>query len=167
MKVTITDFINKNHRSHYWYGGECARIEHNGYTALIEAVGDVYAEYYENGEYQTRVKDKNNGGWFYHEMNCYIKNDEDLYKAINNGDLIIDYNNWWECFIVDPQGNWHDLMWALDADYLDEAIEEVKANLDDVIQDYFENEYIPSAENGDYSPSNPWDAPGMSVKDFI
>lgn len=30
-----------------------------------------------------------------------------------------------------------------------------------------DEEYIPSAENGDYSPSNPWDAPGMSVKDFI
>lgn len=29
------------------------------------------------------------------------------------------------------------------------------------------DEYTPSAENGDYSPSNPWDAPGMSVKDFI
>ena len=28
-------------------------------------------------------------------------------------------------------------------------------------------EYVPSAENGDYSPSNPWDAPGMSIKDFI
>lgn len=28
-------------------------------------------------------------------------------------------------------------------------------------------EYVPSAENGDYSPSNPWDAPGMSTKDFI
>ena len=30
-----------------------------------------------------------------------------------------------------------------------------------------DEEYIPSAENGDYSPSNPWDAPGMSIKDFI
>lgn len=29
------------------------------------------------------------------------------------------------------------------------------------------DEYIPSAENGDYSPSNPWDAPGMSISDFI
>lgn len=27
--------------------------------------------------------------------------------------------------------------------------------------------YCPSATNGDYSPSNPWDAPGMSVRDFI
>ena len=36
--------------------------------------------------------------------------------------------------------------------------------LDDV---YEEDEYIPSAENGDYSPGNPWDAPGMKISDFI
>ena len=30
-----------------------------------------------------------------------------------------------------------------------------------------DKEYIPSAENGDYSPSNPWDAPGMKMSDFI
>lgn len=30
-----------------------------------------------------------------------------------------------------------------------------------------EEDYTPSATAGDYSPSNPWDAPGMSVKDFI
>lgn len=30
-----------------------------------------------------------------------------------------------------------------------------------------DDEYVPSAENGDYSPSNPWDAPGMSPSDFI
>jgi hypothetical protein len=28
-------------------------------------------------------------------------------------------------------------------------------------------EYIPSSTNGDYSPSHPWDAPGMSISDFI
>lgn len=28
-------------------------------------------------------------------------------------------------------------------------------------------DYVPSSTNGDYSPSNPWDAPGMSIKDFI
>lgn len=27
--------------------------------------------------------------------------------------------------------------------------------------------YIPSAEAGDYSPSCPWNAPGMSISDFI
>lgn len=30
-----------------------------------------------------------------------------------------------------------------------------------------DEEYVPSAENGDYSPSNPWDAPGMNIWDFI
>lgn len=27
--------------------------------------------------------------------------------------------------------------------------------------------YTPSATGGDYSPSSPWNAPGMSVRDFI
>lgn len=30
-----------------------------------------------------------------------------------------------------------------------------------------EEEYTPSSTDGDYSPSNPWDAPGMSMSDFI
>ena len=30
-----------------------------------------------------------------------------------------------------------------------------------------EDEGTPSATAGDYSPSNPWDAPGMGFKDFI
>ena len=166
MKVAITDFIDNNHRSHYWYGGECAIIEHNGYTALIKAIGDVYVEYAPNGEYKAYVKDKNNTGLFYDEMNYYFKNDEELYAAINNGDLLIDHNNWWECFIVDPQGNFHDLMWNLDADYLDEAIKEAQEGLDEAIE-YINKKYTPSAENGDYGPSNPWDAPGMKISDFI
>ena len=31
----------------------------------------------------------------------------------------------------------------------------------------FEERYSPSATNRDYGPSNPWDAPGMSISDFI
>ena len=30
-----------------------------------------------------------------------------------------------------------------------------------------EQQYTPSCTAHDYSPSNPWDAPGMSVRDFI
>lgn len=33
--------------------------------------------------------------------------------------------------------------------------------------DNYDDEYIPSSTYGDYSPSNPWDAPGMSKSDFI
>ena len=30
-----------------------------------------------------------------------------------------------------------------------------------------DQEYTPSATHGDYSPSCPWNAPGMSISDFI
>ena len=30
-----------------------------------------------------------------------------------------------------------------------------------------DDEYTSSATAGDYSPSNPWDAPGMNIRDFI
>lgn len=33
--------------------------------------------------------------------------------------------------------------------------------------DWDDDEYVPSSTNGDYSPGNPWDAPGMSPSDFI
>ena len=32
---------------------------------------------------------------------------------------------------------------------------------------YDDRYYTPSSTNGDYGPSNPWDAPGMSIHDFI
>ena len=31
----------------------------------------------------------------------------------------------------------------------------------------YEEEYCPSSTHGDYSPSCPQNAPGMSIKDFI
>jgi len=34
-------------------------------------------------------------------------------------------------------------------------------------QEQEEREYCPSATNGDYSPSCPWNAPGMRISDFI
>ena len=30
-----------------------------------------------------------------------------------------------------------------------------------------DDDYCPSATGGDYSPSSPWNAPGMSIRDFI
>jgi hypothetical protein len=36
--------------------------------------------------------------------------------------------------------------------------------IDECEEDY---EYTPSSTYGDYGPSNPWDAPGMSIHDFI
>lgn len=134
MKISITDVIDNDHQSHYWYSGECVRIEYKGYIALIEAIGDVNAVHAPNNETEVYVKDKNNAGVFYSEMRGYLKNDTELYKAIENEELIFENNNWWEAFIIDPKGIHHDLMWALDASYLNEAIEEVKEGFEEMIK---------------------------------
>ena len=34
-------------------------------------------------------------------------------------------------------------------------------------EESLDDECTPSASAGDYSPGNPWDAPGMSISDFI
>lgn len=134
MKISITDVIDNDHQSHYWYGGECVRIKYKGYIALIEAIGDVYAEYVLNNETEVYVKDKNNAGVFYSEMRGYLKNDTELYKSVENEELIFENNNWLEAFIIDPKGIHHDLMWALDASYLNEVVEEVKEGFEEMIK---------------------------------
>ena len=135
IEVKITDYIDDQHKSHYWYGGQCAVIKYKGYTFSIEAVGDVYWYCKKDGDISDCYKDKNNSGRFYGEMSYLYKNDDELYEAIDKGELVFDYNNWWECFVYDKDGEFHDLMWDLDASYLGEAIEEVKEQLDDVIND--------------------------------
>lgn len=50
----------------------------------------------------------------------------------------------------------------------DEDDEEDWADYSPCVHDHHEDyEYTPSATDGDYSPSHPWDAPGMSISDFI
>ncbi len=41
----------------------------------------------------------------------------------------------------------------------------VSKDIDDYLYD--DEPYVRSSTYGDYSPSNPWDAPGMSVSDFL
>ena len=51
-----------------------------------------------------------------------------------------------------------------DEDMVDrlEKIEEIGGLV--VYRPVYKDEHCPSSANGDYSPSNPWDAPGMSAK---
>lgn len=48
----------------------------------------------------------------------------------------------------------------------EECIEAAKNCPRYVLEDE-EEYYCPSATAGDYSPSSPWNAPGMSIRDFI
>lgn len=69
--------------------------------------------------------------------------------------------------------SWSGIDYCLDYEMLCTEQEEIEAAKD--CQRYEEGTpdclnrdyYCPSATNGDYSPSNPWDAPGMSIRDFI
>ena len=47
---------------------------------------------------------------------------------------------------------------------VDEACDEDEFDNEELLD---EKEYVPSSTYRDYGPSNPWDAPGMSVRDFV
>lgn len=52
----------------------------------------------------------------------------------------------------------------------DGKVEFSQEEMEDSEEDYEEDEdahYCPSSTAGDYGPGNSWDAPGMSIKDFI
>jgi hypothetical protein len=49
--------------------------------------------------------------------------------------------------------------------FTEEEIVEELSNCDFDEED--DSDYTPSSENGDYSPSDPWNAPGMKMSDFI
>lgn len=57
---------------------------------------------------------------------------------------------------AEVEGTWSDLAYQIEYEFDIDGVRSVD-----------DEEYIPSAENGDYSPSNPWDAPGCSVDMFI
>lgn len=63
---------------------------------------------------------------------------------------------------AEVEGTLSDLAYQIEYEF---DIDGVRSDDDGRWEDY--EDYIPSAENGDYSPSNPWDAPGMSIKDFL
>lgn len=58
-------------------------------------------------------------------------------------------------------------------DFSDGAVDETMYIIEDTDEsewdkpDSDDEDYVPSAENGDYSPSDPWNAPGMKMSDFI
>lgn len=56
---------------------------------------------------------------------------------------------------------------ASDVKSLEITVLEDEADKEQEYSEIGDYHYIPSATAGDYSPSHPWDAPGMSIHDFI
>lgn len=72
----------------------------------------------------------------------------------------------WEGFYsyADTIKQWINDIYKIDLDALST---ESASDSEETVEEIDDGPYSPSATNGDYSPSNPWDAPGMSIKDFI
>ena len=68
--------------------------------------------------------------------------------------------------VIKSSGVTADELKSLGFDYMNDWIEDTSEDDWDE-PDWDDEDYVPSSTNGDYSPSNPWDAPGMSIKDFI
>lgn len=146
MKVNFLQEVEENRKYHYWYGGDVAEvIVDDNLTIVISAIGDVIGDIYQNGEYLTSFKDKNNRAEFYNVADSYVKDDKVLENALttdyvdeehlkeNKGLIVaLQNNNWWEAFPV-INGKFHDIMWALDSYSIDDAIEEVKNNYKEMI----------------------------------
>ena len=132
--------VSLNRMHSLWYGGNMVSIKYKGYTFHIDAAGEVRAYLYlkSSGNRLCYVKDKTNGGYFSSEMTPYFRSDKTLYKLIDGKHLLYDLSlhntNWWECFLTDPQGKFHDIMWALSDDNLFSAVAEALGSLEEKIK---------------------------------
>ncbi len=126
----------KTRRHCYWYGGCMVEIKYMGYRFCIEACGDMYAVLEDkNGQEIVRVKDGMQSGKFYDEMHLYFDTDEQLNKLLegnplqggiaDGAKLFVDYNNWWEAFVIDPQTGESIMSLCLDSNDLFEAVQEL------------------------------------------
>lgn len=137
------EFTDIRHQMHYWHGGWMASIYYKGHEFSIRAVGDMFVTLYdESDDIIAYVKDKGNAGRFYDEMNVHIRSDRHLKKLMSQGRLEFDNNNWWECFLYLPDNTFVDLMWALDAYTISEAIEEVLEGMEEILANYGKPEGI-------------------------
>ena len=100
MKITWLQKMDNDHLDSIWYGGDMVNIRVNHrYDAIITAAGDIRA--WIKGY---RYTDKNNGGMFVEYLNENgIHNDTELKKAIQNGDIEFEDNNWFEVIIWDKK----------------------------------------------------------------
>lgn len=135
-EIHIDADVLPHQQAHYWYGGEMATIKFNGYIFCLEALGDVYARLYQRSDLNEpleHIGDKHNHGALGNTLRHYIETDAELEQLIEGTHptytLELEDNNWWECFVIDPDGVWYDLMWNLDSTLLSEAIEEVLIGL--------------------------------------
>ena len=152
ISIETVQNIRKGQYGSLWYGGTVVHVRYKGWNFELCATGDVCADLLRKddpGDSLLYVKDKQNAGRFGEEIQTYITTDKELNSALCHShpqyQLLLDNNNWWECFVIDPSGGFHDLMWCLDSDSIISAIAEVIAGMDETIAELGTLDTIPVA----------------------
>ncbi len=99
MTLTLLQPILKEKRDVFWYGGELATVEKDGETLYLYANGDVIGSLLTNDRTDVldSFKDKGNNA-YRHDVDQYLKNDDDLKAALLTDRLVLENNNWLEWF---------------------------------------------------------------------
>lgn len=133
VKINLNaDSIYSGRQDAIWYGGTIGTIEYGDYSIDIEAVGEIVADLYINGEFIDRVSTDWNNGVFFEKFSEYIANDVELneitlYEYVDEDVsrergskpvLFVNNNNWLEFCIIDPDG------YRQDVGFMGEIIEE-------------------------------------------
>lgn len=139
-------------KNDYWVNFLNAECSVRG--TLMDVMNEIYSIYEDVEE----VHDMKNNHIF--EKNSKLKEFPELHRAIEKFEDE-DWNKQWTfyCNAVDEYGDTYEIWIDGDGDFRWDVIEEE--------EDDDEYDYTPSATHGDYSPSCPWNAPGMSISDFI
>lgn len=147
LRISVEDRMFYKRQGSLWFGGEVACISYCGWRFQLCAQGDVYADLFDlkADRLLAHIKDKNNAGQLGEVLLPYLKSDKALYAAMKGVHtqyrLCVENNNWWEAFVTDPNGVFHDLMWCLNADNLLDGIVEIVESMDAVIEDIEKQKY--------------------------
>ena len=158
LKINNPEKLHTDRRDVLWYGGEIARVNHKGYSFILNAEGNVVANLSSIGEtadtdIYERVSDTDNRGEFFDIMFPHIDNDATL-RALQEGgalhipvenpltgqiearpyELVIINNNWWEIEVLDSNGRFYNPEWICETDNWDDAIEELIDGVTELVE---------------------------------
>lgn len=98
--VVVEADIHENKVDSLWYGGPIATVSNDRYAVEVTVYGEVRLYGSWKGE-ELEFVDKNNSGLFFDRYGHLFKDDAELYKAFDTGDLVYQNNNWVEVTVVD------------------------------------------------------------------
>lgn len=146
IKITLDKKLLDNKDSdffHYGYGYELAKCEYG--TWRINSLGELSCHYVDE---EKGIDTRN----YFDIINYYIKNNEELEKATDNGKLYCDLNNWFTIEFFDNNGNYiedyfFDSVYGSISEGLKDFKYQIKNNLNDIIKDLKESGVIDERED--------------------